>query len=263
MNSIRVTRKAGTRRSLAFMFLALAAAPATALELDGNLQWARRVELSTPVSGVVDRIPVEVGQRVDQGTGLLYLDQRRPEAAVEEAEAEQARLQSVLAEARRELERARELYDRTLLSEHDLELAKIEYATARANFASAKAALVDARLDLEYSVIRAPFPALVLAVNAQKGQTVVSELEAKPLVTVAESHRMVARILVSEEQVSEIAEGDGATVGMQGRTFPGRVERVGLEPVGEAGRYAVDILFDYDPGEGVLRAGRKVEVNVP
>lgn len=235
-----------------------------AQQFDGNLRWARRVELSTPVSGVVERIPVEAGQRVEEGMGLLYLDQRRPKAEVNKAEAEAARLKRVLDEARRELERAQELYDRTLLSDHDLEVARIEQATAQARYAAARAALVEARLALEYSVIRAPFPAVVLSVDAEKGQTVVSELEARPLVTVAESGRMVVRITITEEQLDTVTEGGEATVVVGGREFTGRVASVGLEPASEIrpSGYPVDILFNYDPAQGQLRAGRKAEVRL-
>lgn len=248
---------------LAGMLLIMADAVA-AQQFDGTLHWARRVALSTPVSGVVERIPVQVGQRVQEGEGLLYLDQRGLKAEVNKAQAETARLKRVLDEARRELERAQELYDRTLLSDHDLELARIEQATAEARYAAARAALVDAKLALEYSVIRAPFPAVVLSIEAEKGQTVVSELEARPLVTVAESGRMAARISVPEEQLDSVTEGEEATVVIGGRQFSGRVARVGLEPVTETrpSGYPVDIVFDYDPAQGLLRAGRKAEVRL-
>jgi RND family efflux transporter MFP subunit len=245
--------------------LAMAAQPALALELNGQLEWSRRVELSTSVSGVVERVPVNAGEHVKEGAGLVYLDQRRFKSEVDKAEAEVGRLKRVLAEAKKELGRAKELYDRTLLSNHDLEVARIEHATALANFSAAKAALVDARLKLEYSVVRAPFPAVVLQVGAQKGQTVVSRLEAKPLVTVAESGRMIARVVVPEEQVGTLSEGDEATATVAGRKFTGRVARVGLEPANKTrpSGYPVDVLFDYDPAQVVLRAGQKAEVRLP
>lgn len=245
--------------------LAMGAQPALGLELNGHLEWARRVELGTPVSGVVERIPAKVGERVKEGAGLVFLDQRRFNAEVDKAQAEMGRLKRVLAEAEKELGRAKELYDRTLLSNHDLELTNIEYATARAKFSAAKAALVDARLNLEYSAVRAPFAAVVLHISAEKGQSVVSRLEASPLVTLAESGRMIARVLIPEEQVDTLTEGDEATVTVGGRKFSGRVRGVGLEPASgtRPSGYPVDILFNYDPTEIVLRAGRKAEVLLP
>jgi len=250
---------------LAALMLVAAAAPAYGLELTGSLQWARRVELGTPVSGVIERIPAKAGQQVEEGTGLVYLDRRGLKADLAKAEAEAERLKKSLAEAKRELDRSEQLYARTLLSDHDLELARIDYAAAEAEYASARATLVQARLDLEYSVVRAPFPAIILTVHAEKGQTVVSNLEAEPLVTVAEAGRMVATLPVSEKQFDEVVEGSDATIRLDGREFSGRVTKIGLEPLDDSGvaRYPVEVVFAYDTRDGLLRAGRKVKVRLP
>jgi Multidrug resistance efflux pump len=64
---------------------------ASALLLAGSLAataWAAdRVSLTTPVSGVVKEVYVQVGQRVRKGDKLLALDDTRLKARVMEAEA--------------------------------------------------------------------------------------------------------------------------------------------------------------------------------
>ena len=63
----------------------LAAPVAAATDLPASLDWGKRVELSTPVSGVIQNVPVKPGQRVEKDTVLLKLDQRLPTAAKAEA----------------------------------------------------------------------------------------------------------------------------------------------------------------------------------
>ena len=197
----------GLRRAVNALLLLLCAAPVWAAGTPGTLEWARRVELSTPVSGVVATVNVEPGDQVDKGEALVALDQRGFHAEVLRARADKRRLAQALAEAKRQRNRAQELYDRTLLSQHDLDLAKIAYTTARAKYEAADAALIQAMLDLEYSTVRAPFAGVVLARPAQVGQTVVSRLRSVPLVVRAERRRAGAGT------AGEEGAGEGLSVG--------------------------------------------------
>ena len=255
----------GLRRAANALVLLLCCGSAYAAGTSGTLEWARRVELSTPVSGVVSSVSVEPGDRVAKGAALVTLDQRGFRAELQRARAERTRLKQALAEARRERDRAQELYDRTLLSQHDLDLAKIGHTTAQASYEAAEAALTQAKLALEYSTVRAPFAGVVLSRPAQVGQTVVSRLRSVPLVVLAASGHVLARTAVEEAAVQRLSVGDRATVRLGEREFEGHIERLGLEPLEprtEPLHYAVDVAFDY-PHVEQLRAGQTVTVVLP
>jgi multidrug efflux system membrane fusion protein len=237
---------------------------AGAADLEATLDWARRAELGTLVSGVVVAVPVAVGQRVDEGAELLRLDDRGFRAAVAEAEAAAAKFRVRLTEAQREDERAAELYDRTVLSDHERQLAAIALQEVRSDLQAAQARLVQARLDLERSHIRAPYPALVLRLDAAPGQVVVSELQSTPLVVIAEADRMRARALAAAEQLAAVKVGDAAQVEVQDRRFTGRVETLGLEPAPSAGPqalYEVTVSFEVPPDQQ-LRAGQPAQLRL-
>ena len=118
-------------------------APAPALELEAELGWERRLELSTPVSGPVASVRVAPGERVEAGDLLLELDQRLYQARLDQARAGLEQARQNREEGRRDLERAEELYDRTVLSDHDLTLARISAAEAEAAHEEASAALTE------------------------------------------------------------------------------------------------------------------------
>jgi len=252
-------------RAMVCCVLALCASPLWARDLVATLEWARRVELGTQVSGSIHQVLVNPGDRVKRNQVLIKLDARGFEAEVERTSAELARYQKVLEEATRELDRAKELYERTVLSDHELQLAEIGHVEADANYRSAKAALTQAELDLHYSAIRAPFDGVILRRDAELGQTVVSRLQATPLVVLAETGRTLARALVSLEEIAGVTAGQVLEVSVAGARYRGTVHHLGLEPVtregGEA-RYGLDVLIEYPP-ERVLRAGQKAVVHLP
>jgi multidrug efflux system membrane fusion protein len=227
------------------------------LDLDGKLAWGQRVELGTLVSGVVAEVAVRPGDSVSQGGSLLQLDERGFVAEVSRARAMLARAQSQLDEARREDERAQELYDRTLLSDHERQVAQIALVDAQSAAREAQAALTQAQLDLERSRIKAPFDARVLAVNAAVGQAVVTQLQSQPLVVVVDGRAMLAEAEIAASQLDGLAVGQAAQVGLAGEWLDGRIYEIGLEPLRFTERealYRVRVMFETD-SERVLRAG--------
>lgn len=236
-----------------------------AAEITGSLQWLRRVELSTPVSGVVSQVAVNNGDEVQKGQLLFNLDPRGFNALVKKAEARVLTGKEARDEAKRELERVTEMYERTLLSDHELQLAKIALSNAEAELQAAEAERTLARLDLEYSRVQAPFDGVVLERGAEVGQTVVTRMQSVPLLVLAETGRMLARIEVGEQELATLRKGMEVQVRAGGKAFRGTVQRLGMEPVIAAGgvaKYEADVLFDYPRNER-LRAGQSAVVVLP
>ena len=244
----------------ATLLTATLALPAAAFEVDGELQWSKRLTLSTPVTGVVTEAPVAPGQRVAKGTLLVRLDPRPFAARDARAAAGVASAEAALGEARREMERAEELYDRTVLSDHELQKARIGLAAAEAAFESARAERTLAAVALERSRLTAPFDAWVLERPAEVGETVVSRLEARPLVVLAEAGRMVARVAVGADRAAKLAPGMAAAVTVNGDRYEGRVRTVALEAPEGSSLYPVEVEFASDQP---LRAGQRASVDLP
>lgn len=143
---------------------------------------ADRVPLTTPVSGVVKEVYVQVGQRVKKGEKLLALDDTRLKARVMQVEAGMMRSRQEADDADRELKRAEELFDRGVSSTTELDAAKLRQARAAANFKEAEAQLIVAKKDLEDSVLRAPFEGVVKAREADPGMYVPAQLNPPALI---------------------------------------------------------------------------------
>jgi RND family efflux transporter MFP subunit len=245
---------------LASVVLCLLASNAVAAELlPAVLDWSQRAVLSTPVSGVVSQVAVHPGESVTAGQLLLQLDQRPFDNRLKDARAQQHKQQLQRDEARREVERTRELYNRRVISTHDLQLAEIAFATADSDYTSAVTALEDARLRSEYSRLHAPFAGVVLAVDVSAGMTVINRQQATPLVTLAQDHPLHALVQVPGSALSGFHAGQAVTIRVNGQHFDGKLEFPVTEP-DSSGKYT--LTFTFDPGKAVLHAGQTARVGI-
>lgn len=247
-------------RWLGFLLL-LASTKLPAADYEARLEWARRVELSTPVQGVVSEVRVQPGERVAAGSVLVQLDDRGFKAKLAEARARLKSLAAIRKEARRERERAIELYDRTVLSDHELQTAINNAKQAEADYEAAGAALVQAKLDMEYSSVRAPFDALVIKVTAEQGQTIINELQPTVLVTVADAGSMIARTSIAPDEVKHLKLGQTAVVKIDGKSHTGKIKSIGLEPVKGEMLYPVAVIFPLDQQR--YRVGQSATIELP
>ena len=227
---------------------------AWAADVPGTLQWSQRVALSPPVSGVVRSVHAGVGDRVKKGQVLLTLDAGAAHANVSESQAEVARLKEEAQDAKRNLDRVQELYNRTVISTSELEQAQTRHIRAKAGLNETLARLTRSQKLLGDATLRAPFDALVVVRQVEPGQTVASQFQPQTLLVLARANEMIARAKVSLAQVEKMKAGEEVTVQVGQQNYTGKVQTLGLEPVGEkeeAG-YVLDVLF---PVKGVLRAG--------
>lgn len=233
---------------------------AKAEEFSAILTWSKRVELSTPVSGVVKQVFAKTGKIVAKGDVLIQLDPRSFKADLKYAKAKFKNTNEQSLEAKRELDRQLDMYDRSMLSEHDLQTAKNNYTAAQSNYLQAQASLKKAKLNLEHSAIRAPFNAIVIKTTSVKGQVVASDISPPILVTVAEAHRMLARFYVPSNKVNDFILKQGVEVNVAGENYQARIFNIALEPEASRVDYAVDVIFDYK--DKILRAGQKAIINL-
>lgn len=125
-------------------------------ELPGRISATRISQVRPRVSGIlVDRV-FEQGSLVQEGDVLYHIDPAPFQVKVKAAEATLARAKATLANAEVELERQRQLKARNVSSGVELESAQTTVLQAKADVALAEASLDEARLNLDYTEVRAP-----------------------------------------------------------------------------------------------------------
>ena len=250
------------KKWLCMIICAVVSEPALAADVPAVLQWSHRVEISVPVSGVVQTVHVETGDLVKKGQILLALDKTSFQAKVAESRAAVSRLDEEVAEAKRNLDRVKELYDRTVIATTELDQAKLRYVQAKAMLAEAQARMKQHQNRLDDAAVRAPFDAVVVARQVESGQTVSAEFQPQTLLVLAKSGEMLARLRVSDTQIDKLKPGQPVTVTVGGKNYSGIIKVLGLEPIKakEEVAYAVDVAF---PTREQLRAGTLAVVKLP
>ena len=160
--------------------------PASVLDASGYVTARRLATVSSKITGKVQSVYIEEGQRVKEGEILARLDPQDAEAQREVAASQLASSQSQLAEAQAQLvlaksnyNRNRELAAKQLVSKQALDTAKAEFDTRTARLASVQkqvALAMDqqavAQLGVDNTVIRAPFDGVIIAKAAQPGEMI-------------------------------------------------------------------------------------------
>jgi len=234
--------------------------PARAADVEARVQWSRRTELATPVSGVVASVAVNAGERAAKDQLLLALDDAPFRTAVREAEALLARHKSERDEASRDAKQAQELFDRTVLSTVELENAKMKFTRADAGYKVAAAVLDRARYHLRVSALRAPFDAVVLSRHAEPGQAVATEFKPPVLLVIAAAGEYLAQTRVSAERVTGLKVGQTLSVVVGGKTYTAQIKALAHEPAGGKESYVLDAVFS---AAETLHAGQPARIQLP
>lgn len=150
-------------------------------DFSGRIEAIQNVELRPRVSGYIESVNFTEGQEVKAGDVLFTIDARTYKAAVAQAQAELARARTQAALGRSEAARAERLAGLQAISVEQLDQRKSAAAQAEANVQAAKAALDAAKLDLDFTEVRAPIAgragrALITTGNLVTGEDVLTTL---------------------------------------------------------------------------------------
>jgi HlyD family secretion protein len=200
----------------------------------GSLEAVGTVEVGTQVSGVLDRIYVDFNDKVKKNQILAVLDTVMLKTQVMDAEANYEKASVQLEEAQANYDRNILLFKDGLISDAEFLPFKITLKSQQAGVKSAEAAVVRAKRNLKYAVIRSPINGTIIQRNVEEGQTVAASLQAPTLFIIAEDlSRMEIHAQVDESDIGQIKEGQKAVFEVQAypdRKFEGQVRQVRLQP---------------------------------
>ena len=217
----------------------------------GLLTTDEEVPLAFKVGGVIERLSVQEGQAVRAGQTLATLEQPEISALVDKA-------QAGLDKAERDLKRARALFADSVISREMLDDAETARNVAAADVRAA-------RFNQRYASIIAPASGIILRRMAEPGQ-MAAPGQAMLLFGRAGRGQQV-RVGLADRDAARVAPGDAADVRFDaypGRTFRGRLERVGAAAAPGTGTYEAVIRLDerVSLGAASLASGLVADVHI-
>jgi RND family efflux transporter MFP subunit len=176
---------------------------------DGMVEAVRASIVAAQVAGRVVELRANAGDTVTKGQVLARIDEREATQGVAAGQAQAARAEADLGNARANLERTQKLVAQNFISKAALDKAQADFDAARAQLASARASAAQAVTVQGHSTITAPFHGVVaerlaeLGDMAQPGKALFSVFDPKDLRAVA---------YVPQANIAEIRAGASASI---------------------------------------------------
>jgi RND family efflux transporter MFP subunit len=131
------------------------------------------IAIGVRVAGRIDEYLVDESDRVVKGQVLVRLDDRDYRAALARAEAGLRRAEANIALRRKEIQRIRSLRQQDVASQSELDVKENELRVAEAEAAEFRAEIEQAKVNLDYTSLRAPMDGVILAKLKEVGEIAV------------------------------------------------------------------------------------------
>lgn len=235
----------------------------------GTLESRVQVTISPKISGRIEEILADQGDRVAQGQPLVRLDDDElrqqveiaqasvdaAKAGVKRLETDRDRATAVAAQATREHHRLEQLVTQNASSQSDFDKAVEAVAIAEAGVARAEAAIVEAQQQvtaaektlayqqtrLADSTINVPFDGLIVRRQRDPGDVVVP---GSPILQLVSLEQLWISAWIDETEMARVAVGQPARVVFRSepdRSYAGSVTRLGREADRETREFVVDV----------------------
>lgn len=231
-------------------------------EFPASIQGIISIKVRAKVSGYIQEVLVDEGERVVQGQPMFRLE---TETLDEDAQAARASVNA----AQVEVDKLIPLVEQNIISAVQLETARANLARAKSNYNSISA-------KIGYATVKSPVNGFVGSIPYREG-TLVSPNDPRPLTTVSNIERVFAFFSMNETQYLDfLQDSEGATIEEKIKNFPpvllqlangsvygkeGKIETVSGQINPESGTVSFRAVFD-NP-DMLLSDGNSGTIKVP
>jgi HlyD family secretion protein len=228
-----------------------------------------RVQIKSKASGLITEMPVEEGDAVKKGELICRLDPTDVQAEVDQARADLDIAEAELKQAENTYQRQKELYDRGLLSDEELDQVNLQLTQAKGKMVRARIALDQAQVRLSETVVVAPINGIILQKYVEVGQIISSGISnisgGSPIADIADMDQVHIEAGIDEIDVGKIRIGQIAQViadAYPQKVFRGKIIRIAPEAKVEQNVTLFDVIIQVENQEGLLKSGMNASVEI-
>ena len=177
------------------------AAPLT-VSANGVVEPLQTVAVTAQVGGTLDVVTFQEGDDVQAGQILFRIDSRPFEAALKQAEATLARDSAQAVSAQREADRYKALVEKDYVTKSQADQVEATAAALKATLVADHAALDNARINLNYTTIRAPIGGRTGRLLVRQGNVVRPNADA--LVVINQLHPILVRFPIVQRDFPSV-----------------------------------------------------------
>jgi len=148
--------------------------------LDAVIEAVKRSTVSAETSGRIMEVNFDIGDRVQAGSVLVRIASAEQQSQFAAAEAQQNEAQARVQETKNEFERIQGVYEKKLVAKSALDRAAADLKAAEQRYQAATARVKQAKEQLRYTVVKAPYTGVVVDRHVELGELVAP---GKPVMT--------------------------------------------------------------------------------
>ncbi len=235
------------------------------LSLTGDIEPQHEVTVYSKVSGKVERIAVDIGDKVKKGELIAEIEKEKLILQVERLEASLEAAEINVKKLRKDYERIKSLFEKDAVSRQKMDNTDTAYRSAQAQAKELKAALGLARLHLADSKIYAPIKGTIARKFIDEGEMIIDASMTKnaPLVTIVDMDTIKVMVNVNERDIVGIKIGQEAKVKVDAypnKVFIGKVSNI--SPVLDLLSRTAPIEIEIINPEHLLKPGMFARVEI-
>ncbi|RAJ77550.1 membrane fusion protein (multidrug efflux system) [Chitinophaga dinghuensis] len=253
----------------AFPVFAVQSSNATVdMQYPAHLEGKVNVEIRSQADGYLEKIFTDEGAFVQKGQSLFKINDQPLKEQLNTAQAALLAARAALTTAELEVGKSEELYKNRVVSDYQLKAAKAARENAKAQVAQQEAAVAAARINLDFSLIKAPVSGYIGRIPKRIGN-LITKTDQQPLTHLSDISEVYAYFSMTEQDFLGLTEQyKGNRVADKIAAMPpvtlllangkpythsGKVQMI--DGQFDANTGAISVRAAFDNKEGILRSG--------
>lgn len=213
------------------------------LSVSGTIQSANSADLSTRMMGFVNKVSVNVGDKVTKGQLLVSINNTDLQAKSAQVNASITEANAAFNNAQKDYNRFKSLFADNSASQKELDDMTARYEMAKARLEAAKQMKNEVNAQYAYTNITAPFSGVVTSKNVEQGDMANPGV---PLISMESPGSFEVMAMVPETEISQIKNGTEVDVIVKSinERINGKVTEVSTSSKNTGGQYLVKVALD-------------------
>lgn len=230
-----------------------------------RLRVGGEVRVGAQLSGIVEKLNVEVGSKIREGDMIAKIDSRGIEARLAQARAQIAVDQQEVRRTEIELARVERLDEQKLVAASQVEDAQLALDGAKARLEKSRRDAAVVETELTYAVIRSPITGTVASVSTQEGETIAASFTTPTFATIIEDGALELIAMVDETDIGNVAIGNPVLFTVEAyptEEFTGAVARVAPKGTIISGVVNFEVMIRIESPSALLKPDMTANVSI-
>lgn len=182
--------------------------------LPGSIVPDQQAKIASRLMGYIRNLNVQVGESVKEGQLLFAIDPTDINSQIRQAQSAVAQARAGLADAKSDFDRFSKLFKEQSVSHQQFDKTKLQYQVAQENLSAAEAGLEQAKGQMRYADVKAPFDGVIVQKMSVSGDLAAP---GNPVLLLENRNLMSVQVEVSGDLYRQLKLGQEAQVWFEGK----------------------------------------------